>query len=165
VTAPSRIFGALTAPLASDLAVTAPGAMSPLWTLPRWTTTFRTTVWGAAPAKPPIAATSAAVATTSAAVAMIVDRSVRVAPVAAGHDPIRSTGLLLAHIENIASRTTPSRPQVWKLHGRTPQGQHPDVFLAALARRGGLDPIDLCKSAMPDRDVLALDPLSPDRSN
>ncbi|MBS1893354.1 MAG: hypothetical protein JST59_18805 [Actinobacteria bacterium] len=83
-----------------------------------------------------------------------------VAPVAAGHDPIRSTGLLLAHIENIASRTTPSKPQVWKLHGRTPQGQHPDVFLEALARRASLDPFDLRKAAMPDRSILTQDPLS-----
>jgi hypothetical protein len=33
-----------------------------------------------------------------------------VAPVAAGHDPIRSTGLVLAHIEDIASRTTQRKP-------------------------------------------------------
>lgn len=41
-----------------------------------------------------------------------------VAPVAAGHDPIRSTGLVLAHIENIADQTTSRKPQVWRLPGR-----------------------------------------------
>lgn len=34
-----------------------------------------------------------------------------VAPLAAGHDPFRSTGLVLAHIEDIAARTTPRRPR------------------------------------------------------
>lgn len=82
-----------------------------------------------------------------------------VAPVAAGHDPIRSTGLVLAHIENIASRTTTARPQVWKLHGRTPGGEHPDRFFAKLAKRAGLDPHDLRKEAMPARELLERNPL------
>lgn len=83
-----------------------------------------------------------------------------VAPVAAGHDPIRSTGLVLAHIENIANRTTSAKPQVWKLHGRTPAGQHPDLFIEALARRAGLDPMDLRKEAMPGRRQLEENPLA-----
>jgi hypothetical protein len=83
-----------------------------------------------------------------------------VAPVAAGHDPIRSTGLVLAHIENIASQTTPRKPQVWKLGGRTNQGDHPDRFLEKLAKRANLDPIDLRREAMPSNTVLGRDPLS-----
>ena len=31
-----------------------------------------------------------------------------VAPISVGHDPIRSTGLVLAHIEKIAAQTTPN---------------------------------------------------------
>lgn len=83
-----------------------------------------------------------------------------VAPVAAGHDPIRSTGLVLAHIEDIAARTTPRKPQVWRLPGRTGGGNHPDHFLARLAKKGGLDPLDLRKEAMPARTILRRDPLS-----
>jgi hypothetical protein len=83
-----------------------------------------------------------------------------VAPVAAGHDPIRSTGLVLAHIENIAARTTPRRPQVWRLSGRTGSGQHPDQFIDKLARKASLDPIDLRKRAMPPNSILRRDPLS-----
>jgi hypothetical protein len=83
-----------------------------------------------------------------------------VAPVAAGHDPIRSTGLVLAHIENIAARTTPRKPQVWRLPGRTGGGNHPDQFLERLARRGGLDPLDLRKDAMPAKAILQRNPLS-----
>ena len=83
-----------------------------------------------------------------------------VAPVAAGHDPIRSTGLVLANIEDVASRTTQRKPQVWRLAGRTGGGQHPDQFIEKLATRAGLDPIDLRKSAMPSESVLRRDPLS-----
>lgn len=32
---------------------------------------------------------------------------------AAGHDPIKATGLLLAHLDYVVSQTTPDRPQVW----------------------------------------------------
>jgi hypothetical protein len=83
-----------------------------------------------------------------------------IAPVAAGHDPIRSTGLVLAHIEDIAARTTPRKPQVWRLPGRTGGGSHPDQFLEKLAKRGRLDPLDLRKDAMPAKAVLLRNPLS-----
>jgi hypothetical protein len=83
-----------------------------------------------------------------------------VAPVAAGHDPIRSTGLVLTHIENIAARTTPRRPQIWRLSGRTGSGQHPDQFIDKLARKASLDPIDLRKQATPSSAILRRDPLS-----
>jgi hypothetical protein len=82
-----------------------------------------------------------------------------VAPVAAGHDPIRSTGLVLAHIEDIASRTTPRKPQVWRLTGRTGGGQHPDQFIEKLARKAQMDPVDLRKRATPAKGVLQRNPL------
>lgn len=82
-----------------------------------------------------------------------------VAPVAAGHDPIRSTGRVLAHIEDIASRTTPRKPQVWRLAGRTRGGHHPDQFLERLARKADLDPLDLRKEAMPSTAILKANPL------
>jgi len=84
-----------------------------------------------------------------------------VAPVAAGHDPIRSTGLVLTHIENIASSTTPRKPQVWRLAGRTGQGSHPDQFIEKLAKKARLDPMDLRKDAMPTNAVLQKNPLAP----
>lgn len=83
-----------------------------------------------------------------------------VAPVAAGHDPIRSTGLVLAHIEDIASRTTLRKPQVWRLPGRTGGGHHPDQFIGKLAKKASLDPIDLRKKAMPSSRILGQDPLA-----
>ena len=83
-----------------------------------------------------------------------------VAPVAAGHDPIRSTGLVLAHIEDIASRTTRRKPQVWRLPGRTGGGHHPDQFIEKLAKKASLDPIDLRKEAMPSSRLLGRDPLA-----
>lgn len=83
-----------------------------------------------------------------------------VAPVAAGHDPIRSTGLVLTHIENIASRTTTKKPQVWRLGGRTGAGSHPNQFIESLAKKAQIDPIDLRKEAMPTNAVLQKDPLA-----
>jgi hypothetical protein len=83
-----------------------------------------------------------------------------VAPVAAGHDPIRSTGLVLTHIENIASQTTPRKPQVWRLASRTGSGHHPDQFLGKLAARASLDAIELRKSSMPAKSTLRRDPLA-----
>ena len=35
--------------------------------------------------------------------------------VAAGHDPIKATGLLLAHLSAVCEQTRPDRPQVWTL--------------------------------------------------
>jgi hypothetical protein len=35
--------------------------------------------------------------------------------VAAGHDPIKATGLLLAHLSAVCEKTRPDRPQVWTL--------------------------------------------------
>ena len=83
-----------------------------------------------------------------------------VAPIAAGHDPIRSTGLVLAHIEDVAARTSPRKPQVWRLPGRTGGGQHPDQFLEKLAKQGNLDPLDLRKSGMPSKAVPQRNPLT-----
>lgn len=84
-----------------------------------------------------------------------------VAPVAAGHDPIRSTGLVLTHIEDIASRTTTRKPQVWRLSSRAGGGSHPNQFIEKLAKKAHLDPIDLRKEAMPSSAVLQRNPLKP----
>lgn len=83
-----------------------------------------------------------------------------VAPVAAGHDPIRSTGLVLAHIEDIASRTTQRKPQVWRLASRTSGGHHPDQFIEKLAKKANLDPMDLRREAMPSNAILQQNPLA-----
>lgn len=82
-----------------------------------------------------------------------------VAPVAAGHDPVKSTGLLLTHVENIAARTTPRRPQVWRLAARSPGGDHPDRYLEKRARMLGVDPQDLRRQGEPPRAELERDPL------
>jgi hypothetical protein len=86
-----------------------------------------------------------------------------VAPEAVGHDPVRSTGFLLAHIQqDIAARTTTRRPQVWKLSRRTPRGEHPQRWIEKEAAKLGLDPIDLSREAMPGREILDTDPLATD---
>jgi hypothetical protein len=82
-----------------------------------------------------------------------------VAPQSVGHDPVRSTGLVLAHIVNISNQTTRAKPQVWRLHGRTPTADDPDRFMAKHADHQGVDPIELRKQAQPARKILETDPL------
>ena len=83
-----------------------------------------------------------------------------VAPAGVGHNPIRSTGLVLTHIERIAAQTTPRRPQIWRLTGRTPAGSHPALHLERLAKRQAVDPLDLRREAAPSRETLETDPLA-----
>lgn len=47
----------------------------------------------------------------------------------AGHDPIKATGLLFAHIGSICKKTDPSKPQVWTLKTKTQPATDPwDLF-------------------------------------
>jgi hypothetical protein len=45
------------------------------------------------------------------------------------------------------------------LAARTGGGQHPDDFLDDLLTRAGIDPMDLRRNALPDRQILELDPV------
>jgi hypothetical protein len=91
---------------------------------------------------------------------LVYTRLTLVAPQAAGHDPIRSTGLVLARIEDVAARTTPKQPQAWKLSRRTHGGDHPDRYLDRLAKRQGVDPHELRGEATSPRRVLEAAPLA-----
>lgn len=56
---------------------------------------------------------------------------------AAGHDPVRATGLLLTNLSSICSQTTPDRAQVWSLGGgaHRPAGDPWDYFTRAADKR------------------------------
>ncbi|MGZ4777663.1 MAG: hypothetical protein ACXV5L_00580 [Thermoanaerobaculia bacterium] len=56
---------------------------------------------------------------------------------ATGHDPIKATGLVLAHLPSICERTTRDVPQVW--HLRTAARPHDDPWdrLKDIAKRSG----------------------------
>lgn len=43
----------------------------------------------------------------------------------AGHDPIKATGLLFAHLGSICKKTEPKTPQVWTLKTQTQAGTNP----------------------------------------
>jgi len=60
-----------------------------------------------------------------------------VVAVAAGHDPIKATGLVLAHVAGICHQTRPDAPQVWKLATAQRPADDPWDYLAAVARRRG----------------------------
>lgn len=73
---------------------------------------------------------------------------------AAGHDPIKATGLLLAHLGAICEQTRPDRAQVWTLRTtrKTPAdpwaymtqaATRQDISADALYRRERLTPSDL----------------------
>jgi hypothetical protein len=60
-----------------------------------------------------------------------------VVAMAAGHDPIKATGLVLAHISNVGQRTRPDRAQVWRLRTQAREAEDPWTHLDRAARRRG----------------------------
>lgn len=64
-------------------------------------------------------------------------------PVATGHDPIRSTGLVVAHIENIASHTTPGQTTGLATGGTHRRWQSPRSIREDAREARSRDPIDL----------------------
>lgn len=57
--------------------------------------------------------------------------------VAAGHDPIKATGLVLAHISGICSQTRPKIPQIWRLRTTAKPPEDPWDFITKIASRQG----------------------------
>jgi hypothetical protein len=53
----------------------------------------------------------------------------------AGHDPIKATGLVLAHISRICDQTQPDTAQVWRLRTSTKPAEDPWDFLTRLGER------------------------------
>jgi hypothetical protein len=83
-----------------------------------------------------------------------------VVAVAAGHDPIKATGLVFAHISNICSRTRPDTAQVWRLATAAKPAEDPWEHLGRAAKRRGetaqqafarerLDANELTRSPLP----------------
>jgi hypothetical protein len=60
-----------------------------------------------------------------------------VVAVAAGHDPIKATGLVLAHISNVCHRTRADRAQVWRLATVARHADDPWEYLERAAQRRG----------------------------
>ena len=78
----------------------------------------------------------------------------------AGHDPIKATGLVLAHISNICSRTQPDRPQVWRLSTSGKPADDPWDYMTRLAARRGTSAQRLYEREKLTPDELARSPLA-----
>lgn len=78
---------------------------------------------------------------------------------AVGHDPIKATGLVLAHITRICEQTRMDIAQVWRLRTSTKPAEKPWDFLARVAKRRGSTPSDLYASERLTYDDLGRSPL------
>ena len=79
---------------------------------------------------------------------------------AAGHDPIKATGLLFTHLSWICRETTRSRAQVWQLSARNRPAKDPWELLERIADHQNRDANDLWAEARLSRAELDEDPLS-----
>ncbi|HEV7808046.1 MAG TPA: hypothetical protein VGO80_19680 [Solirubrobacteraceae bacterium] len=82
-----------------------------------------------------------------------------VAAEAVGHDPIKATGLVLAHITRICEQTRVDTAQVWRLRTSTKPAETPWDFLSRLAERRGRTAPDLYASERLKEDELGRSPL------
>ena len=77
-----------------------------------------------------------------------------------GHDPIKATGLLLAHLDYVAANTTRDEPQVWKLTANNRPGRDPWEYLEGVARHRHQDVEELWQEARLTNAELRADPLA-----
>lgn len=53
----------------------------------------------------------------------------------AGHDPVKATGLVLAHLPGICAKTDPDVPQLWVLRAATQASEQPWERLRRIAKQ------------------------------
>lgn len=78
----------------------------------------------------------------------------------AGHDPIKATGLLLAHLDYVATQTRPAEPQIWRLTANNRPGRDPWEFLQRAAQHQHRDVDELWREGRLTRAVLGRNPLA-----
>lgn len=79
---------------------------------------------------------------------------------AAGHDPIKATGLLFAHLDYVVAQTTPDRPQVWALGARNRPATDPYEFIERIARHQNREVAAVMSDARLSRAELGRNPLA-----
>lgn len=62
---------------------------------------------------------------------------------AVGHDPIKATGLILAHLGRICEQTRSDRAQMWRLRTNTRPAEDPWDLVTRVADRRGETAADL----------------------
>jgi len=78
----------------------------------------------------------------------------------AGHNPVKATGLLFAHLTGICRRTRPHEPQLWRLQARTQAHVAPWEQLKTVAVHQNADARSLFAAHRLDDEQLAADPLA-----
>jgi hypothetical protein len=79
---------------------------------------------------------------------------------AAGHDPLRATGLLFMHLSYICRETTSDRAQIWELSARNKPADDPHKFFEDIAEHQNLDVDQVVQESRLSTTDLARDPLA-----
>ncbi|MBA3408345.1 MAG: hypothetical protein H0U06_09875 [Solirubrobacterales bacterium] len=79
---------------------------------------------------------------------------------AVGHDPIKATGLVLAHVGRICEQTRPDTAQIWRLRTSTKPADDPWDYLVKVAERRGSSAQNLYASERLSKKQLRRSPLS-----
>ena len=95
---------------------------------------------------------------------LIQTRLTLVVALEAGHNPVKATGLLFAHLGGICRRTRPDEPQLWRLQARTQAHLAPWDQLKIVAEHQNADASTLLAANSLDDQQLASDPLAPQDS-
>lgn len=79
---------------------------------------------------------------------------------AAGHDPLRATGLLFTHLSYICEQTDPNEAQVWRLVAAARPAREPGYFIERIATHQNRDVDSVWQESRLTAAELAEDPLT-----
>jgi hypothetical protein len=92
--------------------------------------------------------------------ALIQTRLTLVVVLESGHNPVKASGLLFAHLEGICKRTDPNTPQVWPLRAVNRSHHEPWESLQRFAQHNNRSAEDVWRQYRLSADALARDPLA-----
>lgn len=91
--------------------------------------------------------------------ALIQTKLTLVVAVAAGHNPVKASGLLFAYLSGICKRTTTERAQVWRLNAANRSHEEPWEFVKRFAEHNGRLPDDVWSEFKLSAAAMARNPL------
>lgn len=91
---------------------------------------------------------------------LVQTRLTLVVAVAAGHNPVKASGLLFAYLAGICQRTTPDRAQVWRLNAANRPPEEPWDLLKRFAEHNDRSTDRVWAELKLSATDLARDPLS-----
>jgi hypothetical protein len=91
--------------------------------------------------------------------ALIQTKLTLVVAMESGHNPVKASGLLFAYLAGISQRTTPERPQVWRLSAANRAHDEPWDFLTRFAQHNGRETREVWDEFRLSAAQLARDPL------